>query len=300
MPKKGSKKPASGKRHASDIESMAIDSEEPPALVKAPSPTKKAGISPRRLVAHRCNLVNWLPSGITALAFDAAWNFLAVGRENGMVEIWSTGSWHCVQRVISGGASAAETVCWSPDGKVLSAGLQGVITTWDLSLTVASSFTDSYGGAVWSMDFEKRRSLLAVGCEDGCVRLFDYAAANSDNLIYKCALSRFDGRALCVSWTPDGQAVFAGGSDGTIRRWSVPVDTAHIVPTSDMIMSTNTGGDSAESTAIWCLDIAAEDTVVTGDSSGMTKFWDGRFGALIQEFKGHGADVLALFVGQDI
>jgi len=32
---------------------------------------------------------------------------------------------------------------------------------------------DSYGGPVWCMAANNAGTLLAIGCEDGCVRLFD-------------------------------------------------------------------------------------------------------------------------------
>eukprot|EP01052_Picozoa_sp_SAG31_P030924 SAG31_NODE_3221_length_4526_cov_2.643099_2_plen_176_part_00 len=164
---------------------------------------------------------------------------------------------------------------------------------------------DSYGGAVWAMAFQKQRSLLAIGCEDGCVRLFSYEAAadvqgqfaHPGSLTYKFALSRFDGRALCVAWMIDGAAVFAGGSDGTIRRWAIPADSPS-APACDQIISTSTGGDEVEPTAIWALTTTPDGSVVTGDSAGYTKFWDGLYGTLIQEFKGHVADVLTVIASK--
>ena len=259
---------------------------------KAGSP--KAAAPCRRLVAHRCTAVDWMPSGVTALDFNESHDSLAVGRENGAVEIWSVASWHCAKRMVSADASAAESVCWTPDGCVLSAGLQGAVTIWDLASERPHAIVDSYGGAVWAMAFEKARSLLAIGCEDGCVRVFDYDSSvprdgftPTSTLTYKYALSRFDGRALCVGWQHGGGAVFAGGSDGTIRRWAVP-EEATAPPGCDQIISTSTGGDDVEPTAIWSLATTADDTVITGDSAGFTKFWDGRYGTLIQEFKAHG------------
>jgi len=41
---------------------------------------------------------------------------------------------------------------------------------------------DSYGGPVWCMAANNAGTLLAIGCEDGCVRLFDLT---DGDLLYK-------------------------------------------------------------------------------------------------------------------
>ena len=68
--------------------------------------------------------------------------------------------WHCTHRLVGGVASAAEAVCWTPDGTVvLSAGLQGNITMWNLDLLRPHQVVDSYGGAVWAMGYNSHGEL---------------------------------------------------------------------------------------------------------------------------------------------
>ena len=296
----------------------ARSSEQPaaPAAVAAAAPPDAAAPddaapprAKRKVLTHRCSSVGWMPSGVTSIsahqpAAAAGGGYLALGRENGNVEVWSLDEQHCCQRLVGGDASAAEAVSWTPDGRVISAGLQGEVTLWDRATLRPAEAVDSYGGAVWDAAFNDATNTLAIACEDGCVRLFDYAAAASGgggggSLTYRLALAGFTGRALSATWTQDGSRLFAGGSDGTIRRWTLADLPPGSPPACDLIVSTNTGGEGGESTLIWALAVAADATLISADSQGFTKFWDGEHGTLMHEFHAHVADVLTLAVGND-
>ena len=49
--------------------------------------------SKRKVLTHRCTSVGWMPSGVTSLSAhhpaDGAGGYIAVGRENGNVEVWA-------------------------------------------------------------------------------------------------------------------------------------------------------------------------------------------------------------------
>jgi WD40 repeat protein len=60
--------------------------------------------------------------------------------------------------------------------RLLSAGLDGKITEWDLSTLRPRKDTDSHGGSVWAMVAEPAPNKnapqrVAIACDDGCVRL---------------------------------------------------------------------------------------------------------------------------------
>ena len=103
---------------------------------------------------------------------------------------------------------------------------------------------DSYGGTVWALAPSPREPLLAIGCEDGAVRLFQYeerqqgaklfsdsfgssfssslsteAALDSGQLSYLKSLPSSGDRVLSVAYhpAPDLPRLFMGCGDGTIR-----------------------------------------------------------------------------------
>lgn len=53
------------------------------------------------------------------------------------------------------------------------------------------------------------------------------------------------------------------------------------------------------STIVWCLAIANDFTIISGDSRGKLTFWDGENGSQIESFHTHKADILALSLSDD-
>lgn len=77
---------------------------------------------------------------------------------------------------------------------------------------------DSYGGAVWSIAAHFSEPHLALGVEDGSVKIFTYADCG---LEYVKSLPTTGSRVLCVAYHPKiTEQIFAGCVDGTIRCYN--------------------------------------------------------------------------------
>lgn len=50
---------------------------------------------------------------------------------------------------------------------------------------------------------------------------------------------------------------------------------------------------------MWCVAITDDFVIISGDSRGMTSFWDGKIGTVIDEVNAHKADVLCLCLSED-
>lgn len=79
-------------------------------------------------------------------------------------------------------------------------------------------FVDSNGGAIWCLAVNSTGTLLAAGCEDGCVRLFDIA---DGNLEFIRGFDKQKGRILSIAWGVDNMTIVSGSSDSTIKVWDV-------------------------------------------------------------------------------
>jgi U3 small nucleolar RNA-associated protein 4 len=81
--------------------------------------------------------------------------------------------------------------------RLISAGLDGYITEYDLTTCAPSSRVESGGGAIWCMAASPAKGghEIAVGCEDGCVRIFSTVGGDDfTDIEYKCTFDRQDGK----------------------------------------------------------------------------------------------------------
>jgi WD40 repeat protein len=74
----------------------------------------------------------------------------------------------------------------------------------------------SDGGAVWSADANPDGRTLAVGLEDGRIRLFDMVEGH-----VKIELTEHTGPVWCIAFHPDGQSFVSASDDGTVKLWNV-------------------------------------------------------------------------------
>ena len=65
---------------------------------------------------------------------------------------------------------------------------------------------DSGAGVVWTMKHSPTQDLIAIGGEDGIVRLYDVIDTTDDNCLqYNKSFERQDSRILSICWHPRGK-----------------------------------------------------------------------------------------------
>jgi U3 small nucleolar RNA-associated protein 4 len=74
-----------------------------------------------------------------------------------------------------------------------------LLVEWDLSSGSIKRTLPSQGGAIWCLAPNPAGTLLAIGCEDGCVRVVDIA---DDEFVLKRKFDRIKTRILSVAWGP--------------------------------------------------------------------------------------------------
>ncbi|KAG0000709.1 U3 small nucleolar RNA-associated protein [Entomortierella chlamydospora] len=267
---------------------------------------------------HRCRFVDYIPSAINALTFapNTTRPVLACGRANGDIEVWNPKNEWTLEKVIPGGKNTSvEALAWAHQTtltededfwdsekekqaaikklvktppRLFSAGLNAVVTEWDLTTLKPKRSVDSHGGAVWCMATNHANTILAVGCEDGCVRLFDIA---DGELAFIRSFDKQKTRILSLAWSQDDTVMVTGSANSSIYKWNVELGRVVSRMTVDRV--------SGEDTLVWSVKILSNGTVVSGDSLGHVKFWEGESTTMIQSFNAHGADVLCLATGKD-
>ncbi|GAA5888631.1 hypothetical protein JCM6882_009026 [Rhodosporidiobolus microsporus] len=178
---------------------------------------------------------------------------------------------------------------------------------------------------IFSLAASRTSSSLAIACEDSTIRILNIMDGELE-LVSKIEVGGPGKvRALSLAWgppiesplkgkeresspsssalpahfsTPSESYLIAGCSNSTIRRFDVP--------SSGSVQGIWRGGlrltldrIKGEHTVVWTVAVLDDGTVVSGDSMGNVKFWDGTMGTQSQSFKAHKADVLALAIGSD-
>eukprot|EP00794_Sanderia_malayensis_P018978 gene18978-20885_t len=239
---------------------------------------------------HRIRFVEFQPEAIHCLAFKDDKSRLAVSRQDGTIEIWNTLhllTWTKDFVIASQTGRSIESLIWCGN-RLFSAGLGGDITEWDLERLIEKQTVDSNGGAVWSLAPSHKGDLLAAGCEDGAVRLFDI---ESGNLEPSRVLDKQEFRILCLAWSHCGGIIVTGSTDSTIQVYDLK--------SKRIISRISTDKLKQKNTLVWSIYLTRDMTIISGDSMGQTQFWDANSGTLLTKFKIHEADVLALCINEN-
>lgn len=267
---------------------------------------------------HRCRFVEYQPSACNTLDFtppSVSVPRLACGRANGNIEIWDPRHKYRLEKIIPGGANmSVEALVWShqtvltdtddydtPEeleaakkrqlaekARLFTSGLNPYIVEWDTVELRAERFVDSNGGAIWCMAVNSIGTILAAGCEDGAVRLFDIA---DGNLEFMRAFEKQKGRVLSIAWTSDDNSIVTGSSHSNITMWDVKTGRAKKRMTVDRVKK--------EDTLVWSIASLPNGIIVSGDSLGNVMFWQASSGTLQQSFKAHGADILTVVASRN-
>ncbi|KAI0227127.1 U3 small nucleolar RNA-associated protein 4 [Lamellibrachia satsuma] len=234
---------------------------------------------------HRVRFFQYQPNAVHCLAYDNAFQKLALSRSNGSVEIWSAkDNWYQEKIIPPTDGGSVEALLWW-EGRLFSAGLHGNLQEYNLRTLTSKYAVPCNNGAIWCLALNGDHSLIAMGTEDGCVVLFEITAIGVE---YYRTLDRQEGRILSLAWYDPENVIVTGGIDN-IRIWSVK--SGHAIQRLTMGRLLHN-----KETIVWALAVTRDFTIVSGDSRGMTSFWNGHQGTLIKAFQSHKADVLALCV----
>ena len=255
---------------------------------------------------------------------------LAIGRANGDIEIWNPqrGAWF-QETVIKGGKDRSiEGLVWTHDptdcdkngdkipGKLrlFSIGHSSAVTEWDLGAGKPVRHCTSNYGEIWCISVQpqlggqteplRRKEIsegtnplqyqnIAVGCADGAVVTMSTAGGNLQYLRTISTSSSSKARVLSIAYQ-HSHIVVTGHADSNIRIF----DTNKRQLLRTMPLGAGSVGEPRD-TLVWSVKCASDGTIISGDSTGTVRFWDGQTYASIQRFKGHVADVLDVAVSAD-
>uniref|UniRef100_A0AAX7VQ30 Anaphase-promoting complex subunit 4 WD40 domain-containing protein n=1 Tax=Astatotilapia calliptera TaxID=8154 RepID=A0AAX7VQ30_ASTCA len=240
---------------------------------------------------HRVRFFDYMPSAIRTMAFNSQTERLAVARADGAVEIFNFNDNFFQEKVIPGqDGRATEALCWVGH-RLFSAGLNGEITEYDLENLRPQYTVDAYGGPIWTISSNSQGTQLAVGCEDGTVKIF---AILEERIQFQRNLNRHKGRIISLCWHPSSAQIAAGMTD-MIKIFDA--ETGHA--TRRLLVDRAMGASKNKEVVVWSVGYLSDHTIISGDSAGKVQIWNGLTGTLVRTYLVTKWDVLVLSVSKD-
>ncbi|OQR89959.1 U3 small nucleolar RNA-associated protein [Achlya hypogyna] len=236
---------------------------------------------------HRCRFIKHEPSTITSLAYNTAGDRLAVARQSGNVELWRVSGRDVQLDVVVGGRGSAviSSLQWTSADRLFAASLDGTIREVDLDALRFVNSLHANGGPIWCMQYHAIDNMLAVGCEDGRIRLF--TMTDDEPLYFHKVFGGTGRRVVSIAWHGRTDTLFSGNDEGVIYMWNAKTGRNE----SRMTLERFAKQDPA---VVWSLLVLDDLTVLSGDSNGNVHTWDGVTGTLMQTFAQLTADVLTM------
>ena len=255
----------------------------------------------------------------TPRALGPETHVVAVSRESGRVEVWKADApgagpsatralgWHKAVDIPGVRNVVCNSLAWVvEDGattrgfsfRLFGATLDGNLVEWDIDARVPKRLTiDSPGCGIWDMKAVQYRTankgisgcraVLACACDDGMMRLYGFKGSSNTCSLVK-TIKNSEGRLLSVAWFK-GRYLAGGGTDGHISCWDAFSSQEVFSIALDVHKKIN----------VWSVEYMADGDIVSGDSSGVVRIWDGTFGTQLKSFALHKGDVLSLAICSD-
>ncbi|KAJ3508306.1 hypothetical protein NLJ89_g5832 [Agrocybe chaxingu] len=165
-----------------------------------------------------------------------------------------------------------------PDLRLFSSGGGSELIEWDLERGSIRRTISSQGGSIWSVAVNPSSTSLALGCEDGTVRILSVA---NDTLTHSRRFDRVKCRVLSIAWGPPMPRRPSTLSQKTAQTQTTAQD------------SSDGDEDEDEWTDSW---------LITGGSDSSLRKWDVATGRVVERMgvdKAHGADVLCMVISPE-
>ncbi len=167
------------------------------------------------------NSVAFSPDG-ALVATAGGW---AEGGVDGTVRLWDAAT-RSVVAVLQGHTDEVNSVAFSLDGALASGSKDGTVRLWDVGTRSEVATFDGHTVGVNSVAFSPDGNTLASGATNGRIRLWDVASrtqvatleGNEGNRNYGVYSVPFPNS---VAFSPDGNTLASGATNGRIRLWDV-------------------------------------------------------------------------------
>lgn len=151
---------------------------------------------------------------VNSVAFQYLSNTLATGSADRTVVVWDGRTGLPTRTLRSHAAPVSHAVFSKAGDRLASIDGDGAVVLWDMR-TLAPVWTAATPAAATHCSFDPSGSVLAVGGEDGCLRVLECADGS-----VACQLATQTDAVLDVAFAASGDYLAAAAADGSVRLWS--------------------------------------------------------------------------------
>lgn len=207
-------------------------------------------------------------------------NFAPENRQNSSLNAWENIE---LLRTMKGETTVANTLVFSPDGKMLASGggyNDGQFRLWWVNTGTLIDHFRAHRTAVSAMVLSPNGKYLVSGGLDGAINVWEWETGE-----YVHTFLDHTSNILSMAISPDSEVLVSAGLDG-LRVWNL---------TTQRSLYTLSRFEREYSVAIHPNGYI----LISGDKEGYIKFWNLRTGELLSRFLGHNQEVSAIALNQD-
>ncbi|XP_077011140.1 sperm-associated antigen 16 protein isoform X5 [Tamandua tetradactyla] len=151
---------------------------------------------------------------VNSIEFFPFSNTVLTGSADKSLSMWDARTGKCEQSLY-GHMHSINDATFSPRGHMIaSCDACGVIKLWDFRKLLPIVSIDIGPSPGNEVNFDSTGRVLAQASGNGIIHLLDLKSGQIHKLL------GHEGEAHTVVFSPDGESLFSGGSDGTVRTWS--------------------------------------------------------------------------------
>jgi len=265
-------------------------------VVKKPTTTKSSSkkevvepkapevVTPTQTKLHKCSFSSWRPSAINCMSYNDDLGYIAVGRDDSTVEIWSLEKNFFLFTTLGGSKfdSPIISVAWlkdSKDNSIILSVSENKLTLWDLNTLSIIKELGTIGN-IKAASFNSTLNLLSVITND-CVQLYSY---NEDTIQYQSSFPKISNSIpTFITWANDHKTILCGTSNQLVvfklesMRSILNVSTEYITS----------------------IGVLSDKHIACGFNNGFLSIIDFEFGSVVQEFRNLHAPIRAIQVTAD-
>jgi len=159
---------------------------------------------------------------VTAVAFKQDASILASACP-GIIQLWNYSNGKHDDLPYSDKSSSINAMTFSPNGELLATTANEKIYLWDSKSKKLLKSVPLEKQQIYALAFSPHQvnNLLACGTKDGQVLLLDLTKEPPVPTIF----SGHSQKVYFLAFSPDGQTLISGSSDGILKRWNIPVSS---------------------------------------------------------------------------